>query len=111
MESRKKVLIVGSGMMVPALLEHLVQRYSVTIGSNILADAQTLASKFPEHASAQLLDVSNHEEVLALVKQHDLVISYVPPFLHPKVAVPCLEAGKHLVTASYISPEMKSYDA
>jgi hypothetical protein len=40
MEShRKKVLIVGSGMMVPAMLEQLVSKHDVTIGSNILADA------------------------------------------------------------------------
>jgi len=55
-----------------------------------------------------LLDVGNYQEVLELVKLHDLVISYVPPFLHMKVAKPCLEAGKHMVTASYISPEMKA---
>jgi len=27
-----------------------------------------------------------------------------------KVAKPCLEAGKHMVTASYISPEMRALD-
>jgi len=39
MESRKKVLLVGSGMMVPAMLEELCKKYFVTIGSNILEDA------------------------------------------------------------------------
>ena len=97
-------------MMVPAMLEQLVEKYTVTIGSNILADAEALASKHHEHATGLLLDVGNHEEVLNLIKQHDLVISYVPPFLHMKVAKPCLEAGKHMVTASYISPEMRALD-
>jgi len=34
----------------------------------------------------------------------------LPPFLHMKIAKPCLEAGKNMVTASYISPEMRALD-
>lgn len=30
--------------------------------------------------------------------------------MHPIVAEPCLKMGKNLVTASYISPQMASYD-
>jgi saccharopine dehydrogenase-like NADP-dependent oxidoreductase len=35
------------------------------------------------------------------------VISYVPAFLHIHVAKVCLELGRNLITASYISKEME----
>ena len=34
----------------------------------------------------------------------------LPPFLHPAIAVHCLRFKKHLVTASYVSQEMKNLD-
>ena len=30
--------------------------------------------------------------------------------MHPQVAKHCIQHGKHLVTASYVSPEMKALD-
>ncbi len=35
------------------------------------------------------------------------MISYVPAFLHIHVAKVCLELGRNLITASYISKEME----
>ncbi len=40
-----------------------------------------------------------------------MVISFVPPTMHMPVATSCLKLSKHLVTSSYISPEMESMDA
>lgn len=37
------------------------------------------------------------------------MISYVPAFLHPHIARACISAKKHLVTASYVSPEMAAF--
>jgi alpha-aminoadipic semialdehyde synthase len=31
--------------------------------------------------------------------------------MHPQVAKHCIAHGKHLVTASYVSPEMKALDS
>ena len=42
----------------------------------------------------------------ALVRDADIVISYVPAFLHPKIAEVCLEENKNMITASYISKEL-----
>ena len=84
---------------------------SITIASNIIEDAKAIASQYPGRCTATLLDVNNHELTTELVKQHDIVISYIPPFLHPKIFKACLEGERNLVTASYISAEMESYDA
>jgi saccharopine dehydrogenase-like NADP-dependent oxidoreductase len=36
--------------------------------------------------------------------------SLLPAPMHPLVARHCIDLGKHLVTASYVSPEMKALD-
>lgn len=43
-----------------------------------------------------------------LIKQHSLVISFIPPWLHMHVLRPALEAGVNVVTSSYVSPDMES---
>ena len=40
------------------------------------------------------------------MEKADVVISYIPAFLHIHVARVCLEAGKNMVTASYVGKEM-----
>jgi saccharopine dehydrogenase-like NADP-dependent oxidoreductase len=45
-----------------------------------------------------------------LVREHDLSISLLPAPQHPTVAELCLRHRKHMVTTSYISPKMKSFD-
>ena len=54
-----KVLLVGSGMMTPPLLDYLVKfgDTHITVASNILEDAQKVAAKHPQHISAVYLDV------------------------------------------------------
>ena len=50
---------MGSGMMTPPLLDYLCKfgDTHVTVASNILEDAQKVASKHPAHISAMYLDV------------------------------------------------------
>jgi len=111
MESKEKnILILGSGMMVEPLIDYLLKRKEnkITIASDIYEIAKSISDKksrcFPEK-----IDVVNDESKLGeLVKSHDLVISFIPAFLHMYVAIKCLEHNKNMVTASYISDEMKA---
>ena len=43
-----------------------------------------------------------------LVSQADVVISMLPAALHPLVARACVRHGRHLATASYVSPEIRA---
>ena len=45
-----------------------------------------------------------------LISIHDIVISMLPARFHPEVATLCLRYSKHLLTASYISEDMKALD-
>lgn len=45
------------------------------------------------------------------MKNTDVVMSLLPATMHVPVAKECLKQNKHLVTASYVSPEMQELDA
>jgi hypothetical protein len=68
----------------------------------------------PHHFLGRVLDVSaaGEGELQALVAEcGDVVLSLLPAPLHPRVARACLAAGRHLVTSSYVSPELGALDA
>lgn len=45
------------------------------------------------------------------MKQHDFVISYIPPEFHMKVINACLQESKHLISSSYITDAILATDA
>ncbi|KAJ3534969.1 hypothetical protein NM688_g7045 [Phlebia brevispora] len=109
---KKRVLMFGSGMVAGPAINEIVRRGDVqlTVASNVLQEAERL-TQGQESASAVFVDMNNHEQVTRLVEQADLVVSLLPVPLHPAVADLCVMHRKHLVTASYISPAMRSLHA
>ncbi|KAH8555677.1 Saccharopine dehydrogenase-domain-containing protein [Umbelopsis sp. PMI_123] len=108
---QKKVLLLGSGLVAKPLVERLLKRDDVhlKIASNSQPEARALAHGF-ENASIANLDISDTENLDKLVSGADVVISLVPAFLHSKVAESCIRERKHMVTASYVSKEMKALE-
>jgi len=53
-------------------------------------------------------DVNDAVERESLISEADLVISMLPASMHQLVAVDCIRLGKNMVTASYISDQMKA---
>lgn len=110
----EKVVVLGSGMVAGPLVEYLDKAgFQVSIASNDLSQAEALANSCSKRTNALPLKVSQGHEVSTLLQDHnpDLVISLLPAFLHGKVGEACLSSDTHLITASYVSPEMKSLDA
>ncbi|KAJ2046362.1 hypothetical protein H4S04_005089 [Coemansia sp. S16] len=108
---RKRVLLAGSGMVSQPLVDYLASSKDtdITIASNDLSEAKRLAYQFPNTVAA-LLDVSDSRALDQLIKDCDVVVSLVPAHLHPRLADAAIRRGKHMVTASYISPEMQKLD-
>lgn len=79
-------------MMTKPLIDHLVsfKDTQITIASNMPKAAAELVKKHPEFLKAVELDVTNIKEVLAVVTGQDVVISFIPPWMHPHVLEPCL---------------------
>ena len=95
-----------AGPLIRYLLDH---NYGLTVTSLGLEDAVKLVGGDP-HGTALSLDLSDDATLSQLVGEHDLVISLVPYSFHPLVANHCLQKGKNLITASYVSAEMAAFD-
>ncbi|KAF7721008.1 hypothetical protein EC973_005558 [Apophysomyces ossiformis] len=109
---KKTVLLLGSGMVAAPLVNHLLKRpdVRVVVGSNVSAEATALVAG-RDNAESVSLDISDKEQLTRLVSGADVVVSFVPAFLHTGVAEVCVQQRKHMVTASYVSKEMQALDA
>ncbi|KAF9236788.1 Saccharopine dehydrogenase-domain-containing protein [Melanogaster broomeanus] len=106
---KKKVLMLGSGMVAGPAVRELCKRSDIelVVGSDSSAEAENLIRGLP-NASACLLNVADGEKISRLIEGADVVVSLLPVAFHPSVAELCIQHGKHLVTASYISPAMRA---
>ncbi|CAG8763962.1 13519_t:CDS:2, partial [Dentiscutata heterogama] len=81
----------------------------LTVACRRIAHAETLARSFPR-ATPISLDVTKEKELDAAVSKHDLVISLIPYIHHPLVIKSAIKFKKNMVTTSYVSPAMRSFD-
>ncbi len=107
-----KFLVLGAGLVSEPLVEYLARRADneITVASHILPEAQAIADQY-ENVMPVHLDVMDAAALGNLITGRDVVISFVPPPLHPVVAKACIKAKVHMVNASYQSPELTALDA
>jgi len=110
----KNILILGAGLSTASLIEYLLRhasegQWNLTVADIDIETAREKLGDHP-HGTAVLLDIFNESQTAELISGADLVISMLPARFHPMVAAACLEAGKSMITASYVSPEMKRLD-
>ena len=109
----KKILLLGAGRSASTLIQYLAHQaayrhWQLSVGDKSLALAESKVAGMP-HCQALAFDIQE-EAAAAQIAAHDVVISLLPPALHVAVAKLCLAAQKHLLTASYVSPEMQALD-
>ncbi len=108
----RNILLIGAGRSATALISYLKKNaqefgWHLTIGDYSLAAAQKCTEGFTQ-ARALHFDVHNDKQLLEEVDKADLVISMLPAHMHLPVARCCIDRGKHLFTASYVSPQVKA---
>jgi saccharopine dehydrogenase-like NADP-dependent oxidoreductase len=111
MTTRGKVLVLGAGLVARPLVRYLLDRgFAATVASRTVAKADALIDGHPAgRACAWTADRAT--ELGRMVADHDLAVSLLPAPSHPIVAAACIAARKHMVTTSYVSPQMREYDA
>ncbi|MCU0355858.1 MAG: saccharopine dehydrogenase NADP-binding domain-containing protein, partial [Cytophagales bacterium] len=107
----KRILILGAGRSSTYLIDYLAKiaperNWTVIVGDMELAPAQRRTEMYP-HVEAVLFDVFDQKQREMQVNQADVVISMLPAIYHIHVARACMRFGKHLLTASYISSEIR----
>ena len=108
----KKILVIGAGRSTSSLIQYLLfnaetENWFITIADQS-KDLATEAANNNSLAKAIAFDVNNEEERNRLIDEHDLIISMLPAHMHISVANDCIKYKKHMVTASYVSKEMKA---
>ena len=111
----RHILIIGAGKSTGVLVNYLLnkavdEKLHLTIADKSMDAALALCQE-NKNATAVELDIFHPESRRKLVEDSDIVISMLPARFHIHVANDCLEFGKNMVTASYVSPEMKALDA
>lgn len=106
------ILVLGAGRSATVLLDYL-QSWARSEGFRFTVadvDMAVLQNKLPElpEADGQRVEAVEVADIAKLIGSHKIVISLLPPPMHPHVARACIQCGADLVTASYESDEMRS---
>lgn len=108
----KQVLVLGAGHVSGPLIEYLSQQDGVHV--KVVSASENELKRVCENCeglSTALADFSDDQSSLeTLVGKSDLVISLLPYSMHPMVAKICIEQRKNMLTASYLSAELRELD-
>lgn len=107
----KRILVLGAGRSSSALISYLLQQaaqnsFEVAVGDFSHEAALERVGTHPR-GNAIAFDINNSATSEQEIAKADIVISLLPAHLHVRVAAICLTHKKHLLTASYVSDEMK----
>jgi len=103
----KKVLVLGAGLVSKPLVRYLLEKgFHLTVADIIPAKAEAVLDKHP-NGKARKWSANDTKGLRKLIKEADIAISLLPATYHVVVAKECVAQKKNMVTASYVSPEMR----
>jgi saccharopine dehydrogenase (NAD+, L-glutamate forming) len=110
----RQILVIGAGKSTSVLISYLLEKSEkenlfITIGDIEIDQANKLCNNRPRCKAIQL-NVSDKASRESAIKKADIVISMLPARFHLEAAKDCVKFKKSLVTASYVSKEMKALD-
>ena len=110
----RKILVIGSGKSSSYLIKYFIDKSEsenlhITIGDINIDGARNLIGDH-RNAKAIILDIFDQSSRSEAIKNADIVVSMLPARFHIEVAKACITHNKHMVTASYVSPEMQALD-
>jgi saccharopine dehydrogenase-like NADP-dependent oxidoreductase len=106
------ILLLGAGRSSASLISYMLSQaklngWKVMVGDfSIEAAKERIGNSTVGDAIA--FDITNRQNSVTTIEKADVVVSLLPAHLHVLVAEICLEKGKHLLTASYVSEEMNA---
>lgn len=109
-QKEKSVLIVGAGRVAAPLVEYLHRDASIgiTVACEKIELGDQLANSYNGVESIYLNALDNGNGLQDLINKSDVVVSILPANLHHIVAKACIKGQTHMVTASYMSNEIKN---
>lgn len=110
----KNILVIGAGRTSSSLINYLLDKsaefgWLITIADQSLELAEQKAANHPR-AKAIQFNVMDSEQRSLFIGKADIVISLLPETLHVHLVKDCIKHRVNLVSASYVSPEMASFN-
>jgi len=108
----KNILLLGAGRSASSLIDYLKKEaekegWHLKVGDYSVELAEQKC-KNSNVCSSFKFDINDEKQRLEEIASADIVVSMLPAKFHPIVAKLCVDFGKNMVTASYVSPEMKA---
>lgn len=108
----KNIFLIGAGLSASTLIRYLLDKsdeydWKLRVGDVSL---KTVKEKLNGHKNAEAVqfDIFNEEQRDKEIKNADIVISMLPARMHHLTAKSCIKHKKDMVTASYVSNELKT---
>jgi len=110
----QNIFIIGAGRSASSLIKYLIDEsiendFFIKVGDRDLSLAEDKIGS-SDRATAISFDVLDDTQRVEEIQKADIVISMLPASLHFKVAQDCVKYKTNLVTASYVSEDIKSLD-
>jgi len=110
----KRILIFGAGKSATSLIEYLCKECDENNWMLVVCDSNLVMAQSKinncKNAKAISIDVTDAQQRISLIAESDIVISMLPHHLHFLVAGDCVDAGKNLLTASYVDGEIRKLE-
>lgn len=111
----KKITIFGAGLSATSMINYLFEHankhdWTIRVGDYDEAMAKAKVKDNPR-GTGFIFDVNNQQQVEDEIQKADIVVSMLPARFHHLIAENCVKFGKNMLTASYISPEVKAMEA
>ncbi len=110
----RTILVLGAGKSTSYLLDYFLKKANEENIHLKIGDLrpENIPDEFSRHSNCTVftLDIFNEADRKKAVSEASIVVSMLPASLHINVARDCIEFNKHLITASYISNELKALD-
>ncbi len=107
------ILVLGAGLSSGSLIQYFLDQsdrgWKIRVGD---INPELARQRIKDHPAGEAFhfDVFNHEQRNGEIRSADIVVSLLPARMHYLVAEACVELGKNMVTASYLSPAIKALD-
>ncbi|MDP2366360.1 MAG: saccharopine dehydrogenase C-terminal domain-containing protein [Ignavibacteria bacterium] len=110
----KNILVIGAGRTSSSLINYLLEKsaelnWAVTIADKSLELAEQKAANHPRARAINFNVLDDGQRALQVGKA-DIVVSLLPETFHIHVVKDCIKHRVHLVTASYVSPQMATFN-
>ncbi len=107
------ILVLGAGLSSTSLIKYFLDYaehgWKVRVGDINLKSAESRIEGHPS-GEAFRFDVYHVEQRFEEIRKASVVISLLPARMHHLVAEACVETGRNMITASYLSPSIQALD-